>query len=191
MTVTVKGSAITARIRWVREHRGEDGVRATKSALSPELRDLVERRILPHDWAPFELFVGLSETIDRLFGRGDLELCRELGRYSARVNLPTIYRIFYALGNPAFIVGRAPRVWDVHYSSGRLESETFKEGDGVEGARLRIVAFRTPHRAHCLAVLGWSELAVELSGGKLVAAEETRCRTRGDDACEIISRWRR
>ena len=126
MSVSVKGSAITARVRWVRELYGEDGFRRLKAALPPEDRKVLEGRILPHEWVPFDVFVAVSVELDRLYGKGDLELCREMGRYAARVNLPTLYRIFYTLGSPAFIVKRAARVWDVHYSSGRLDAETEK-----------------------------------------------------------------
>lgn len=191
MGVEVKGSAITARVRWVREHHGEAALKELKRRLEPEHRAALERRILPHEWVPFELMIAVSTELDRQHGRGDLELCRTLGAYAAKVNLPTLYRIFYTVSSPAFIVRRAARVWDVHYSSGRLEAETSKERDGTELARLRIVGFETPHRAHCLSVLGWSEQSVELSGGKLVGrAEEVACRTTGSPCCELVVRWR-
>ena len=190
VSVSVKGSAITARLRWVREHHGEDAVKQLRAALAPDDRKVIEGRILPHEWVAFDVFVAVSLALDRIHGKGDLALCRELGRYAAQVNLPTLYRIFYMLGSPAFIVKRAARVWDVHYSSGRLDVDTTKEPDGWESARLRLVGFQTPHAAHCASVLGWCEESVRMSGGTQVTAEETRCRTRGDSLCEIVARWR-
>ncbi len=188
MGVNVKGSAVTARLRFVRELYGEPGVRRVKEALTEAHRALIEKRVLPHDWVPFELFVDLSVEIDRIYGKGDLELCREMGRYASKVNLPTLYRIFYALGSPAFIIGRAVRVWDVHYSSGRITAEIERSGP-TERATLTLRDFATPHRAHCLSVLGWAERSVELSGGRVVEAEERTCRTRGDDACRFVVAW--
>ena len=111
-----------------------------------------------------------------------------MGRFAAKANLPTLYRIFYALGSPAFIIGRAVRVWDVHYDSGRITAEVQKTGS-TERATLTLRNFATPHRAHCLSVLGWAERSIELSGGKLIEAEETTCRTRGDDACRFVIVW--
>lgn len=183
--VEVKGSAITARIRFVRDRFGEQAYRRLKAALPEEDRATIDARVLPHSWVPFGLFVDINEKADELFGRGDLGLCREMGRYSAEVNLPTLYRIFYRFGTPSFIIRKAARLWDVHYSSGRLEVDS--EPDGV---RLRIEGFATPHRAHCLSVLGWAERSAELSGADIVYSEEERCRTRGDDVCEIVARWR-
>lgn len=180
----VKGSAVTSRIRFVRERAGEDAYRAVRAALSPGARGHLEGGVLPHAWVPFELFVELTLEIDRQLGTGDLALCREMGRYGAKVNLPTIYRIFYRLGSLPFILRKASRLWEVHYDSGRLDVETT---DG--GATLTIAAFETPHPAHCLSVLGWAEAAGELSGVKVLEASEELCRTRGDEACRLRLRW--
>ncbi|HEY8431858.1 MAG TPA: hypothetical protein VIL20_25950 [Sandaracinaceae bacterium] len=180
----VKGSAITSRVRFVRERAGEHAYRAVRAALSPRSRAHLEAGVLPHAWVPFELFVELNQVIDAQLGAGDLALCREMGRYGAQVNLPTLYRIFYRLGSLPFILRKAARLWEVHYDSGRLEVFA---GDGE--ARLVIADFETPHRAHCLSVLGWAEGAGELSGVRVVDAREVACRTRGDDRCELCLRW--
>ncbi len=182
--VEVKGSAITARIRFVRERYGEPEWRRFKAGLPEAVRGPLEAGILPHVWAPYDLFVELVVAIDHEFGRGDLALCREMGRYSAEVNLPTLYRIFYKLGSPSFILKRAAKLWDLHYSSGAFEVEEMPGG-----SRCRIVGFASPHRAHCLSVMAWAEQSVELSGGRVSGARETRCRTEGGKACEMEILW--
>ncbi|MBZ0117744.1 MAG: hypothetical protein K8H88_12150 [Sandaracinaceae bacterium] len=181
----VKGSAITARIRFIRERSSEDTLRSIRAQLAPEHQALLAKGVQPHEWVPFELFVALSVEIDRVLGTGDLALCRELGAYAARVNLPTLYRIFYRIGSLSFILEKAARLWSVHYGSGRMEVET---GDRL--ARLRIVGFDTPHRAHCLSVLGWAESSAQQSGVTVTRAEEIRCRTRGDEICELALEWK-
>lgn len=182
----VKGAAITARLRFLRERHGEGGLRRVLDALPPEERAMVDARILPQSWAPYRLFVHLSVEADRLFGKGDYALCYEMGRFAAEVNLPTLYRLFYKLGNPLFIMRRAAQLWSVHYDSGRMVPV-----EGEPGViRLRIEDFESPHRAHCQSVLGWASKSIELSGGILSGAEEERCRTRGADACELVARYR-
>jgi hypothetical protein len=183
---SVKGSAVTARLRFVRERHGEEALARLVGALSPHHRAALDARVLPQAWVPFELFVELGEAADRLFGRGDLALCYEMGRYAAEVNLPTLYRLFYRLGSPQFILRKAAQLWSVHYDSGKLAA--FDEGKN--GARLEIVDFERPHRAHCLSVLGWATRSIELSGGVVLGAEEERCRTRGDETCELALRWK-
>jgi len=186
----VKGSAITARIRFVRERFGEAELRRLKDSLSETSRGLLDGRVLPHAWVPFDLFVELNLAVDRTFGTGDLSMCREMGRYSAAVNLPTLYRIFYRLGSPSFILRKAAKVWRVHYDSGELRVLDPDLDGPEERATLEIAAFETPHRAHCQSVLGWAERSVELSGGTVIHAREETCRTEGHDTCRLAVRWR-
>ena len=184
----VKASAALARLRYAREFHGAAGEASLIDALKPEHQALVRRGLLPQEWVPFALFVDLNVKADRLFGRGDLGLVYQLGRYGADVNLKTIYRIFYKLGSPAFIISRAPNVWSMIYDAGRF---TITPSGGKENAVLcRIDQFPTPHRAHCLSVLGWAARSIELSGGTLINAIERSCRQRGEEHCEFFIRWK-
>jgi hypothetical protein len=182
----VKGSAVTARLRYVRERHGEEAVQRLLDQLPAGTRATLEGRVLPQAWVPYEVFVDVNVAVDRIFGKGDLSLCFELGRYAAEVNLPTLYRLFYRFGSPLYIFRRAAQLWSIHYDSGQLAA--MEAGSNV--ARLEIIDFERPHRVHCLSVLGWASRSVELSGGVVLAAEEARCRTRGDETCEMVVAWR-
>ena len=39
------------------------------------------------------------------------------------------------------------------------------------------------------AVAGWAERSIELSGGKRAIVEESKCRTRGDELCQLDVNW--
>jgi hypothetical protein len=183
--IHVKGSAISARIRYIREKHGEDGLRAVLESLSPEDRAALEGRVLASAWVSYDLFVKLNVAADRKFGRGDYRVCYEMGKYSAEVNLPSIYKLFFRFGSPLFIFRKAARVWDVHYDSGRLVPMQ----DGPAAVRLRVEEFAQPHRAHCMSVLGWAVKSIELSGSTVTYAEEESCRLRGGTHCEFTLRW--
>ena len=126
--IHVKGSAVTSRIRFVRERYGEASFRDLKGALTDEQRGRIEARILPAQWVPYDLFVHLVVKINAMFGQGDLGLVREMAHFSADMNLPTLYRIFYKMGTPSFILKRAARLWQLHYDSGRLEVKEHRPG---------------------------------------------------------------
>jgi hypothetical protein len=181
----VKGSALASRVLWVELGHGAAGVAKVLEACSPELRGALQAGVAKPKWYPFEQFVELNTVIDRVFGNGDLGLVRELGRAGADANLTTIYRLFFKLGSVHWILGRAVRLWSAHYDSGFCEVAT----RGPKAAVLRIRGFATPHRAHCLSVAGWVERSIELSGGKRPIVEETLCRTRGDDFCQLDTTW--
>jgi hypothetical protein len=181
----VKGSALSSRVLWVQLGHGDAGMDRLRAQASPELRYSLEQGINKAKWYPFEQFIELNELIDRLFGKGDLGLIRELGRYGADANLTTIYRLFYKVGTTHWILGRAVRLWSAHYDSGYLEVLT----RGPKTAVLRIRGFATPHKIHCTAVAGWAERSIELSGGVNVDLHEPVCRTRGDEMCQLEAKW--
>jgi predicted hydrocarbon binding protein len=54
---------------------------------------------------------------------------------------------------------------------------------------MEIADFDEPHRAHCVAVMGWIERSVELSGGTQVEITERSCRAIGDARCRWRLRW--
>jgi hypothetical protein len=182
----VKGSAVLARLQFVNERFGHQAGAQLLEALPEADRRALQAHILPHSWVPYDLFIDLSVAIDQLFGKGDLALCYEQGRYAAEVNLPTLYRIFYRLGTPLFIFRKAARVWEVHYDSGRL----IPLQESPNTVRIRIVDFERPHRAHCLSVKGWAARSVEMSGAMIESMSEERCRLWGDGSCEMSLTWR-
>ena len=181
----VKGSALTSRILWVELQQGQKGMERLLHQVTPELRKEIETGLSKAKWYPFEQFVELNVAIDRLYGKGDLALVRELGRAGADANLTTIYRLFFKLGSVHWILGRAVRLWSAHYDSGFCEIAT----RGPKAAVMRIRGFSTPHQAHCLSVMGWTERSIELSGGKRPIVEESLCRTRGDELCQLDITW--
>lgn len=176
---------MASRVLWVQLGHGDTGLKRLIAQCSPDLREGIERGFSKAAWYPFEQFVELNLVIDRLFGTGDLGLVKQLGRYGADANLTTIYRLFFKVGSVQWILGRSVRLWSAHYDSGFLEVAT----RGSKAAVLRIRGFATPHRAHCLSVAGWAERSIELSGGKRTVLEETKCRTRGDELCQLDATW--
>ncbi|MBP6628428.1 MAG: hypothetical protein KBG28_10935 [Kofleriaceae bacterium] len=182
----VKGSALASRILWVSLGHGQDGLRRLAAAASPALRALVERKVEPAAWYPFDLFIELMALIDREFGRGDGRMARVLGYEGAGANLPTIYRLFYRIGAPLWILGRAAKLWSAHYDSGRL----VVRAPAPRQAELDIVGFEQPTCSHCEAVAGWTHRALELSGGKDAAVDVVSCRCKGGAVCRLRATWR-
>ena len=180
-----KGLNLSSRLRYVHEVHGEEAAQRLTRELAPQTQALLERRVLPHEWVPFSAFIDVNVVADRLFGKGDLALCREMGAWAATANLPRIFKLFYRFGSPPFLFERAAKLWGAHYDTGRMESAS--DADGT--VHLSIYDFGQPHRAHCLSVLGWCARSIEMSGGKVHSAVEKRCRLRGDDCCELVAHW--
>jgi hypothetical protein len=184
IVANVKGSALATRVNWVGLNHGQDGLDRLCAQASPELTKAVRDGIVVSRWYPFEQFVELVNTIDRLFGKGDGALTHELGRFGADAALTTIYRLFYRVGTVRWVMARAARLWHLHYDSGRLELR--EHPDSIE---LEIQDFPTPDCTHCASVRGWAERSIELSGGEAVETELVSCRLRGAGACCMRAKW--
>jgi hypothetical protein len=182
----VKGSAFASRIRWVKLNQGEQGLERLTAGVSAELGEILVDGAVMASWYPFASFIEINEAIDKTFGKGDLGLIKSLGRYGADANLTTIYRLFFKVGTVKWVMARAARLWGMHYDSGQL---IVQQSPGRE-VELRIQDFATPHRVHCLAVQGWAERSVELSGATDVALDEVACRASGDETCRFRITWR-
>jgi hypothetical protein len=180
-----KGLILTSRLRYVQEVHGAEASERITREFSPATQALLERRVLPHEWVPFASFIDVNVVADRLLGKGDLSLCREMGAWAAAATLPRIFRLFYRFGSPMFLFERAAKLWNAHYDTGRME--THRDADGW--AHLFIHEFGQPHRAHCLSVLGWITRSIEMSGATVTSAVEKQCRLRGDPCCELAAHW--
>jgi hypothetical protein len=143
-----KGISINARLDYLEEHHGPAGLRDVLASLSPEHQQRIEARILPHAWTPVELFIALSVAADAKFGSGDFQLCVTMGSWAAEKTLPRLFKIFYRLGTPMFIFGKAAKLW----TALRLGPPRARQPSGQRGAaaaaRLRDAASRAlPLRA--------------------------------------------
>ena len=182
----IKGSALSSRILWVKLNQGDSGLTRLRPMVSPALASVLEHGAVMATWYPLSMFIELNVAIDKAFGKGDQALIKKLGRHGADANLTTIYRLFFKVGTVKWIMARAARLWGMHYDSGRMQVQQFP-GKEVE---LQIVDYAAPHRVHCLAVQGWVERSIELSGAKEVVVDELECRAKGDEFCRLRITWR-
>ena len=181
----VKGSLILGRIGYVQEiyHREWDNYLA---ALQPATRTAVADGILKSSWYPFDFFLDVSGTAERVFGTGDYALVRRMASYSARVNMPTVYKIFLRLGSPEFMMKQVAQIWQQQYDSGVATSIPGNQGGAVE-----VRKFGQPDPLHCNGITGFMEECLRLVGMKTPSVTHTKCRCRGDDVCRWDAIWKR
>lgn len=181
----MKGSAFTARFGYLRETY-PDRWEAFLSELDPSTRELATSRILKSAWYPFEHFVDLNVVADRVMGQGDLALARTLGAHAAEANLPTLYRLFFKLGSPDYILRNAAALWTVHHDTGHAVLVK-REGDAAE---YQVHEHGSPHPTLCRSVEGFVTRSLELTGVREVSVKEIACVTEGAPYCAFEGRWR-
>jgi len=182
MPAHVKGVVLKARLDYVEKYFGEAGCSRLIASLSPEGRAALEHGVLTSSWYLVSLSVEMLVAIDRLFGKGDLDLCRVMGNHSARVGLSSVYESFGKQRDAHFANRMTPIMWKQYYDAGEMQAENVGEGK----AFIRIRDFPESHRALCLGILGWLETANEIWGVQGAQVKEAKCRALGDPLCEFI-----
>lgn len=182
--VHVKGSMILGRMAYVQTHyasRWQDYL----AALRPHTRDAVVEGILKSSWYPFDLFLDASGTAERLFGTGDYSLVRKMAAHSARVNMPTVYKVFLRLGSPQFMMKQVAQIWRSQYDSG-IATSTPGKGSGAVDVR----EFGQPDPLHCHGITGFMEECLRIVGMKSATVVHARCRCEGEALCRWEAVWR-
>jgi len=180
----VRGAALYARRKWVIEHHGQAALDEVIPQLGAYGRMLMRSEIDKHAWYNYPLFIELGEVLDRRFGKGDLTLNIELGRWGAKVNTPNIFRMFIKLGSPEWVMNRAAKLWREHFSEGTVTvTHSKSEFGGV--AELEIPDWPVPHLALSYAVLGFAIAAIEMSGASSVRGELLADRSLGGDSTRL------
>ena len=179
----VKGAMVRAHLQFVRDQLGEPALALTLKALPPAVASEVQG-ILASTWCAFESVVVLDRTIARVAGRDERELMRELGRYSAHINLSTIYRAFHRDDIHEFFRNSAT-LHRQFQDFGDCEYENVGDGHGRISVR-NAVCFSP---AYCSSEAGYLEQVIATHGGTSASVTESACQCANDDRCTFELRW--
>jgi hypothetical protein len=109
----------------------------------------------------------------------------EAGRYSADVALQGIYKFFVKAASPAFIIGRASKIFKTYYQPCEMQVVESSPKNVV----LRITEFPQPDPLIEYRIAGWMERGLEISGCKGVNVSMLKSMTRGQNVTEFSISW--
>ncbi len=184
----VKGTSISGRLKYVQRYFGDAKLDEVMAGLSDqEAATQIKRSgALRSSWYPLDLLVDLSRTIDKVCGHGDGKLYRTMAGQVAEDDLSTVYKVFFKLASPGFIIEKAAQVWRQYYDSGEMVVLERQPGHAI----MELRDFDSPNAVHCEMAAGWMERSIAMSGGKDVVLEHAPCRGRGGERCRFEARWR-
>jgi hypothetical protein len=182
----VQAATVRLREAFVEERFGVDARQRFREQASAALRELLTTKADPRGgWVDFALFVEATVLADRLFGKGDLALAWEIGRFASSHTVGVWKRLVMRHVRPATLLGLVAGVWSHHYEGGRLMSRA----SGPTGLYLQIIDFPAPHRAHCLSIGGWMQGSLEMGPRRNIQVAELGCRALGGPACDFQLSW--
>jgi hypothetical protein len=184
-TIQCKGFTLKSLLAFVDHRWGDEGRSRLSLGLEPELQALTHQAILPGSWYPFTSLVALSVATDRVFGRGDLQLCWEIGRFTSELELNTVHKIFLRVTSFPMWLKTSGIMWGRYYSAGKFELESHEKGKA--SALLR--DFNPVSEAFCTQFSGWMERTMELSGLSRPQVFHPSCVLDGALACRFTGSW--
>ena len=184
----MKGSLLIARMKYLRARGADDAERVLRALVDQADQQVLRGMLLPSSWYAADLVLRLEMTIVALLAHGDRgELFLDMGRFTADTNLGPngVQRPYLKQDDPHYLLRNVPRMYAAQHSAGRRTYEEL----GPKAAIIRTLDGEQTNAEDCLTAVGWLKRAIELSGGRIVTVEETRCRSRGADCCEYVCRW--
>ena len=180
----VKGSMVRAHLQFVRDRFSEGALAQTLAVLPPAVAAEVQG-LLSSTWCSFETLILLDRAIVRVAGHDERSLMRELGRYSAEINLKTVYRAFKRDGIHDFLHHSAT-LHRQFQDFGTCEYE--QVGPTQARVRVRDAACFSP--AYCESEAGYLEQVVAIHGGTAARISESTCRCADAALCTFELQWR-
>jgi len=181
----VKGGVLRSHLQWVADQQPAGTLDKICARVSPETAKILGSPILPVSWYPFRAMIEADRAIAAVAGtRDEKALIRELGRYSAQINLTTNYKVYNREDPHAFFLSAA----QLHAHFLDFGREDY-EKTGPTSCRMTKLDYPCYSKVFCWSALGYYERATALQGGTDPAAEETECMCRGARACRFEIRW--
>lgn len=184
--ITGKGTSLTAAMAFVEERFGRDGVERLKTELAEDHPNVSKGIILASSRYPLRDLVGVFEGIDRVFGRGDFDLCFELGRFTADYQVKLAHKVFLKVGKLDYWFKLTGSTWRSYYSAGTMTP--FLES---ESGSLTLSEFDPISKAFCLRFSGWATRIVEMSGLSNIDVRHPECVLDGAPACVWKATWKK
>lgn len=181
----VKGTALSTRLKYVEEKAAPEIKEKVYAELTEGFQQEIRKGIFANTWYPIGYYLEINQAIAKIMGNGNEEIAFDVGCYSADQVLHGVYKLFYKIGTPEFVLKNASRVMNQYFTEGKLRVVF----DLPRQARIYFEDVRDYRHTQCLSLIGWAYRNIQLSGGKNVTHQVVQCRKRGDPACQGLLKW--
>jgi len=153
--------------------------------LGPEGLAVFSAPILASGWYPYAAYVEVERIVVKRFMGGDNRRAREIGAHDLEAGLNRVYKAFYRMGSPAFIIRMSALLWGQYFNVGRMVIQESGPGHAIA----RIEDFAAPDDACCWDIYGSMVRGLELSGAKSIQGALTTCPHKGGAYIQYEARW--
>ena len=185
--VLAKGvSFLYARTYIVAKYRQETWEKVVRSMPSGS-REVWAQSLLATNEYPFTAFKDMMSSLASVLKTAkDAELAA-IYEYIADQSLNKMYKIFFRLAHPSFVIKNYPSLWKMFFNAGTVEVPVAEKEHAIVRFLLpEIFNDRLPP-----ACLGYSKKAVEMAGGSRLTMDRVSRGKKGQDLWETVYelRW--
>jgi hypothetical protein len=183
----VRGSTVEPARRFALQQRGTPAWDDFLAALDDRQRELLDQPISRRDWYDLRLYADFIEVAAGTLGADDPEaFLRRAGRFVFDDGVNSLYRAFFRIATPSFVIRGSAMLWGLFFRGARLS--VVSRGRRDVHAVLRGGSFCS--RPLCVSIGGGMFRALEHGGAREVALDDQRCRSEGGGECEFRFSWR-
>jgi hypothetical protein len=179
----IKGSIMVEVVKFLRSRKEE-----ARALVPANLQHYLNTRILSTSWHPEQDYLELMRAVVKLrpapAERGVTPF-EDASRDTTDAFFEGPYKALIRSGDPGRSLNSLRALWRLRHDTGEFEVEL----EGAKGARVTLRDYALAQREACELVQGTLWGLVHHSGGKAIGIEQTRCRSRGADACEWRITW--
>jgi hypothetical protein len=156
----VKGTMLVDQVKMIRANKGLDW----SKHLNPADWETINKRILPSEWYPLELYRRCGLATFNVLAQGNLDLVRLRGRFRGKELFENVYKSAIIDKDPAASLTRFVTMYAQLFNFSSLRFENVGKGH----AKLfhdydRRDATSTPY---CYQLMGHLDVLIEMAGGK-------------------------
>lgn len=183
--MNTKGTAWIGLMNYLNENFSVAEISKLKSFLDNEAKELFEKKILHTSWIDYATYIKTLVIADRILGRGDLGLIRQVNYYQARTEVKWPYRILISLLSPKTVINSGCKIYRQYYDKGKstavnltAHSVTFKIEDAPDIPRY-----------HDVELEAYFEELLRMAGTKNIKWINHKCIAKSDPYCLDEVTW--
>ncbi len=165
-------------------------IRADKSGvydsyLTPQDKEIINQRILPSAWYPYETFRRCFEAVFQVLAKGDLEQVKKWGKIYGEAIMGSIYKGLIKQGEPLEYLKKYEIYIRNFFDFGEIKIEE----EGPNQVIMHIRGFDKDFPPLYYMMYGWLERSLELCGVKGVKVESLEKSWEGGEETKVRISW--
>ena len=185
-SLLIRGTTVDAARRFLHQHQGNPEWGAFMAALSADQRHLMEGAVKPKGWYVVADYGAVVElAAQHLAPQSKEPFAMDLGRFVMEDGVNSLYKVFFRIASPSFVVRLSALFWFQFYKGSRLQ---------VVGRGKRWVHGVIRDAPYCAidlcnSIKGAMMAALDHAGAKAVKVDGHTCQSAGAGPCEFRLSW--